>query len=145
MEQANRCGDCGCFEGELHAPCCDMERCPFCGGQLISCGCAERMFYPDFSYGSDDPFCGLPEEVYKHGLSEEQELAWIDALCEKGPVPYIEYPNMCACCGALWPDMFMVPDEEWEYYIEIGERDKMLCRKCYDRIKELIDGISDEN
>ena len=144
MNEVKRCGDCGCLEGELHEPGCDLEKCPFCGGQLISCGCAERMFYPDFSYCTDDPFCGLPEEVYKHGLSEEQWNEWIDKLFEAGPVPYIEYPNMCACCGELWPDMFKVPDEEWNFYIEIGERDKMLCRKCYDRIKELIDGVIDK-
>ena len=136
----NQCGDCGCYEGELHGPWCDMERCPFCGGQLLSCGCEERMFYPDYEFFSDKPFHGLPEDVYKNGLSEEQHMEWIDALCEKGPVPYIEYPNLCSYCGKLWPDMFMVPDEEWKYYIEIGERDKMLCRECYDRIKKLIDG-----
>jgi len=37
----NFCGDCGCREGELHKffPECDMERCPICKGQLLSCGC----------------------------------------------------------------------------------------------------------
>lgn len=33
------CHDCGISKGGLHHPGCDMERCPRCGGQLISCDC----------------------------------------------------------------------------------------------------------
>ena len=33
------CHDCGAKEGEIHELGCDMERCPMCGGQLISCLC----------------------------------------------------------------------------------------------------------
>ena len=31
------CGDCGVEPGQLHVPDCDMELCPACGGQLITC------------------------------------------------------------------------------------------------------------
>jgi hypothetical protein len=34
-----RCHDCNAAPGGYHHPGCDMERCPACGGQLISCGC----------------------------------------------------------------------------------------------------------
>ena len=33
------CWDCGVDPGGYHHPGCDMEACPRCGGQLISCDC----------------------------------------------------------------------------------------------------------
>lgn len=37
-----RCHDCFVMESGFHHPGCDMERCPLCGRQLISCGCLLR-------------------------------------------------------------------------------------------------------
>jgi hypothetical protein len=36
-----RCGDCGATPGGFHHLGCDLERCPRCGRQLISCGCLD--------------------------------------------------------------------------------------------------------
>ena len=41
-EQDGRCHDCGIKHGGKHHPGCDVERCPRCKGQLISCGCFDE-------------------------------------------------------------------------------------------------------
>ncbi len=38
-ETNGRCHDCGIKHGGLHHRGCDVERCPKCKGQLISCEC----------------------------------------------------------------------------------------------------------
>jgi hypothetical protein len=57
----------------------------------------------------------------------------------KRRVPFILYPTLCAKCGKHWPDLFMVPDAEWERYVELGERASVLCKPCYTQIKTWID------
>jgi hypothetical protein len=35
----DRCHDCDVLVGGFHHPGCDMEACPNCKGQLLTCGC----------------------------------------------------------------------------------------------------------
>jgi len=118
------CHDCGVYEGQIHEFGCDMERCPFCGNQLISCNCLYEYF---------------GESISENGLNKQQEDKWLEILERKGRVPYILFPNICGRCGQLWPDMFMVPNDEWEKYIPIKDRDLIICKKCWNEIKKLID------
>lgn len=39
----DHCHDCNTPKGGFHHPGCDMERCPVCHGQLISCGCLDPV------------------------------------------------------------------------------------------------------
>lgn len=138
QREKDHCGDCGVKEGEFHKPGCGMERCPFCHGQLISCDCIYDMLgmrdnhrYPTTS--------GLPPEIYGGGPSDEMQERFDKLLEEQGLIPFIRWPNLCSKCGELWPAMFMVPDGEWEHYIQEDKRRTMLCRGCYDHIKACID------
>lgn len=39
IEPGERCNDCGALYGHYHHYGCDVEKCPFCGHQLITCDC----------------------------------------------------------------------------------------------------------
>ena len=78
-----RCDDCGAGEGDLHEIFCTRERCPFCGGQLISCGCIssvlelspeEQQALDDYIDDSVDPLKSVNER-------------WVKALEKKGRIP----------------------------------------------------------
>jgi len=71
-------------------------------------------------------------------VSYDQQKEWEKLLEDRGRIPYIQYPVICAKCGELWPEFFHVPTNEWEYYIQPDMRDKVLCRKCYNFIVKVI-------
>jgi hypothetical protein len=37
------CHDCGAAPGQMHTSGCDVERCPACGDQAISCPCSDKV------------------------------------------------------------------------------------------------------
>lgn len=99
------CHGCVVKVGELHKLGCDVEVCPICGNQLITCS----------------------EEHFK--------------LVEGGGyprIPYIPRLSNCGVCGAISPDFFNVPDEEWDKYVIPQLQDKVLCKGCYKDMKKLF-------
>lgn len=49
--EGKSCGDCGALPGQPHLWGCDLERCPVCGGQLISCSCRDVFLTEDGKEG----------------------------------------------------------------------------------------------
>jgi hypothetical protein len=125
-----RCCDCNVMEGELHQLGCDQEVCPFCGGQVISCMCIYRKFF-----GINWQSCVvMPREHLK--------VKWDQVIRDKGRIPFVLYPNLCAKCGKKWPEMFSIPNSDWQRYVAPDQRKNLLCKPCYLKIKNWIDAKS---
>lgn len=132
--------ECGVSEGQFHDDFeCRWEYCPFCENQFVeNCECPYALLglksptnSPEFDY--------LPQKVYEEGLSPEQHDQWFQLCTEKGRIPFISSPQLCARCGSQWPDLFLVQDRVWNYYTDPGLRDQILCEVCFKSIIELID------
>lgn len=98
-----------------------------------------------YNFDESKQFCGLPENIYEHGLTDEQYKKWLCILEKKGRIPFILYPLICARCGKLWPEFFKVSDKEWEKHIQRDKRNSILCKDCYNDIKQLIDSGTQVN
>lgn len=133
---------CGAREGELHEFDCDMERCPFCGLQLITCRCPFELLglLEDVAPGWEAEM-----EVMEGGLDEDQMAQWVHILEQKRRVPFICYPVICARCGEFDPPLFCVADEEWQRYVEPAMRRAVLCPRCFDHIKMVVDRAARQN
>lgn len=83
------CPDCEVRSGELHDLFCTKERCPFCGGQLMSCDCIRSVLKL-----SEEESRALDEYVDDSVPPLSQIMQrWRDALNTKGRVPFESYPD----------------------------------------------------
>jgi hypothetical protein len=92
MRELRNCGDCGAKPGELHQPGCDMERCPHCGGQMITCPCVYVVcgLDPD-RLKQDHP------DIYFNGPTDKMYAKW-DAEWGSKRLPWTGlYPGVLEC------------------------------------------------
>lgn len=101
------CHDCYVDEGEIHDLGCDMEECPVCGGQAITC--------------------------FEHCVNSDGTLR--DSFANGKRYPLVISPVHCAMCLEPWPNFFSVPDEEWDRVVPPSLRDKVICKPCYGKIR----------
>jgi len=128
-EELNRCHDCGCLEGQIHQYGCDVETCPFCLGQLISCDCSFSHFYWKYNRG-DSPEI---KRIHDKGMNDEEEVEWFALCVGKGRIPYVVIPILCVLCGRLYPYMFNESDDQWDKYVIPELQDKVLCFDCWNQ------------
>jgi len=79
---AEVCPDCLAHVGELHELFCLKERCPYCGGQLMTCGCISTVLQlnPDEQKAVDEYVDDEVEPL--HSIMER----WKAALSKKGRI-----------------------------------------------------------
>ncbi|MEQ1700942.1 MAG: hypothetical protein ABMA25_12585 [Ilumatobacteraceae bacterium] len=72
----SRCGDCGVAHGGWHHLGCDLQSCPRCGRQLLSCGCHFDEYGPrpaiaeHDDFGDDEPIHISVPATHVHDLAQ---------------------------------------------------------------------------
>ena len=81
------CPDCGVKPGKLHVLCCDVEQCPRCGGQAISCPCIYEVNGMDMETLETEH-----SDIYTGGPSDEMLDVWNEA-----------WEHRCLPWTGVWP------------------------------------------
>ncbi len=106
-EGGRACHDCAVLPGQLHEPGCDVERCPRCGGQMISCGCIYEACGMDYhSLEEAHP------DVYHGGPTEQMYRTWDEAWGARRMPWTGDWPG-CARCRELGWYARLVPGRGW--------------------------------
>lgn len=96
------------------------------------CGAEEGQFHAHFPLCDQEkcPFC--LEQLLSCAHREHPQK-----VRRKGRIRFVEFPQLCARCGAHWPDFFMVPDRTWKKVVPKTHWEAILCRACFDSLSTL--------
>jgi hypothetical protein len=106
----DQCGDCGVNRGGWHHPGCDLQQCPACGRQLISCGCW-------FDEDGPDESLSLAEPLGVDGNGQLTERAWFgdqEVISHREDIPETDVTTVrgIPCTNALRTVIDIAPDIE---------------------------------
>ena len=73
-EENPTCGDCGVRGGEKHIDMCDIERCPACGLQFISCDCGIKYELEEKDMKDLDKYIKKQEYYNKEKYKNTQRI-----------------------------------------------------------------------
>lgn len=73
-EENPTCGDCGIHVGEKHLDMCDIERCPACGLQFISCDCGIKYELEEKDMKDLDKYIKKQEYYNKEKYKNTQRI-----------------------------------------------------------------------
>lgn len=93
------CLDCGVKPGERHRHGCDVQRCPFCGSQLLTCNCVYKVNGMDPDYLEEQH-----PEIYNEGATEEMWAKFDVEVEKKGGYELWdgEWPGVAECRKRGW-------------------------------------------
>jgi hypothetical protein len=117
---SRRCGDCGVGRGGLHHPGCDLQRCPLCTRQLLTCPCRFDEDGSSFDDALDAP--AVPLGVDPNGyLLERGSIGGIELIIRRDDIPSSDITTVYGIrvTTALRTVIDLAATVEWDHFEEM--------------------------
>jgi len=112
-DELRNCPGCAVAPGEFHEPGCDVERCPRCKGQMISCDCVYEI--NDMAV---DTMEELHPDIYNDGPTVEMWAKWSK-----------EWGHKLERWTGIWPGVLESRKRGWYSRMIPGKKGWHQCEK----------------